>query len=358
MLSDRRGATALRTTLVLVLSVFMMVQFQPSSAITIDDPPCDAEHEWNFWTMSDGYTRQCQYVDGVGMRWVLHSAEDPPCAAPEQRSGRLWRDSKGIDRKCVRSPFSRSGYRWVPVRRGPAIDPAEQVTAGDGVGIYDVTVPEDPSQRTTVLINFGDGTWETRPIPQGSYFVVIEFKHTFNVPGSYIQTARIVETGAEALPAMTAALLPGSVPNSVFPAPLIDPPVQLADSNCSATYSVSVLRQTDGDLTLLMEYGDGASEVRVVTQGEGVATFYFSHVFSPLIHEQIPPEMSSELRTSCTGSPPESDSTAASGDPLDIGAREPRDNIDISSRGSGVYIQKASVVETTASTSAVTVHPL
>ena len=73
--------------------------------------------------------------------------------------------------------------------------------SGGGGGIYGctqtytVTAPRDPNRATSFYMIYGDGTYETVPIPQGSGSATYSFTHRFPEAGNYRQIARIVETG-------------------------------------------------------------------------------------------------------------------------------------------------------------------
>lgn len=95
-----------------------------------------------------------------------------------------------------------------------AIDPPVQKTDDEDeevpayTGHYAVTAPK-ASTGTTLQMCYGDGYCETRAIPSGTDSRTFVFSHTFSGTGiTYRQTTRIVQTGAEAVPARTIKLEP------------------------------------------------------------------------------------------------------------------------------------------------------
>lgn len=63
--------------------------------------------------------------------------------------------------------------------------------------------------------------------------------------------------------------------------PRVSPAYQIAPlSTCLGSWTVSVNRSRTASLTLLMTYGDGVTETRVISPGTGSATSAFSHLFA------------------------------------------------------------------------------
>ena len=78
----------------------------------------------------------------------------------------------------------------------PSPTPAAQATTGCQAS-WRVTAPESASQPTTLSVSYGDGSSETRAIPQGSGFVTFSFSHMY--PGNpdgktYFQWFSILQT--------------------------------------------------------------------------------------------------------------------------------------------------------------------
>lgn len=126
---------------------------------------------------------------------------------------------------------------------------------------------------------------------------------------------------------------------------MIEPPAQVASADCYASYTVRAVRDPQSDTTLRMDYGDGVFEAQTIPQGDGVASLPFTHQF-PHTWSPLPP-----FERRCSG--------GTAGDDVDEPAdsRDPRDALDVTSRGVA-YHQVATIVETgRASPEAVTVHP-
>lgn len=56
-------------------------------------------------------------------------------------------------------------------------------------------------------------------------------------------------------------------------------PYSQTTADCNANWSVEVLRDPTRSITVRMDFGDGSSDTRTVTQGTGLITVYFYHFF-------------------------------------------------------------------------------
>lgn len=80
----------------------------------------------------------------------------------------------------------------------PFMPPVNVADPEDCIARYEVAVPMDPAQATTLSMSFGDlSSAETRSIPQGDGYVIVEFIHVFPYEplNTWSQKATIVETG-------------------------------------------------------------------------------------------------------------------------------------------------------------------
>lgn len=62
--------------------------------------------------------------------------------------------------------------------------------------------------------------------------------------------------------------------------PSPSPATQSTGGGCGGSWSVAVTRSSHRLLTLLVDYGDGTSESRIVSQGSGSEVLSFSHLFA------------------------------------------------------------------------------
>lgn len=119
---------------------------------------------------------------------------------------------------CITSqPFNYKGP--APAETGPY----EQTHQGQSVPIwvgpracqtsseatYWVTATQDPDRPTSFYMVWGDGTYETVSVPQGSGRVTSKLLHRFTMNGTYTQRVTMVETGGWT----TATTVVGSVGN-------------------------------------------------------------------------------------------------------------------------------------------------
>jgi len=127
----------------------------------------------------------------------------------------------------------------------------------------------------------------------------------------------------------------------------IDPPLQ-STNDCVGTYTVTVWRDPERATKLRMDFGDGTSEEVSVPQGDGFAIFSFRHFFDTSQHAPVPPTVGSNASLL---------SNAAIVEAMVMAGRDPRDEVDISTRHVHVYAQRASIVETGIYADSVTLHP-
>lgn len=168
----------------------------------------------------------------------------------------------------------------------------------DCIGSYSILVPRAATIQN-VLIQYGDGTSESRTVPAeigapasaADHLFRIDVSHQFPTSyASYTQTVTV--SGVE---------LTSFAYTSHFDAPpLIVPGYQEVGVDESATYLVRVRRVPDLALTLSFYYGDGSWETRSISAGTGEAQFTFAHVFvvSPPECEPFPEATTYEQRAS------------------------------------------------------------
>lgn len=221
----------------------------------------------------------------------------------------------------------------------PVIYPPAQTTDSSGGAIWWVAVPQSAG-ITTLRFCYTGSVCTDRSIPSGSGSMTFAFSHTFSGTGTYVQTAEIVETGAKSAPAAT------QVHPQQGPRPEINPPVQFA-VGCSARYTVRIPRDPTRTTTLHFDYGDGSSETVLIPQGDGTETVSFSHFFS----SRLSAGTESQSRS-------DDDLTAVIEDAYEMIAsgRDPRDAVELDPRTEGphAYSQRATTVETGASSYALT----
>lgn len=90
-----------------------------------------------------------------------------------------------------------TALRVAPAFDGPEITPQEQTTNFASGARWDVLVPQDAQNATTLAFDYGDGTPEDRvTIPVGGGASTFTFSHTFYGTGTFMQRATVMETGA------------------------------------------------------------------------------------------------------------------------------------------------------------------
>ncbi|HVE46664.1 MAG TPA: right-handed parallel beta-helix repeat-containing protein [Acidimicrobiales bacterium] len=134
---------------------------------------------------------------------------------PDGKSYHLWGETTRPEE--ARNVAAYSGPEPV------VITPPAQTTSSSAS--WTVKAGQDTTRTTTLKMEYGDGASETRSIPQGSSTSTFTFSHTFSATGTYGQTATIVETGAESVPAATQHV--GTLPLPPPPPPPPQPPVPL-----------------------------------------------------------------------------------------------------------------------------------
>lgn len=75
--------------------------------------------------------------------------------------------------------FTCPGYVLGPPPPPPTLSPSAQVTNSSGAASWSVKAQRSSWRSTTLRFDFGDGTEETRTIPQGSGDATFVFNHTF-----------------------------------------------------------------------------------------------------------------------------------------------------------------------------------
>lgn len=201
---------------------------------------------------------------------------------------------------------------------GPEITPKEQAANFAGSARWDVLVPQDAQDPTTLAFDYGDGTPETRvSIPVGGGASTFTFSHTFSATGTYTQRATIVEVGT---------FMEATTTHVATNAPIITPPAQVMNSAGTASWIVRVLKEAARQTTLRFDFGDGTHEDRPIPQGSGEVSFSFSHTFSGASESPATDNGGDSLTSSQTSSTP---------------------------MGTATYTQSATVVETGANAVAV-----
>lgn len=64
-----------------------------------------------------------------------------------------------------------------------------------GTATWDVTVERDTGRSVTLVMNYGNGHWESRTVMQGEGTVTFRFICPFITSGTWYQRATITQTG-------------------------------------------------------------------------------------------------------------------------------------------------------------------
>ena len=84
------------------------------------------------------------------------------------------------------------------VTTGTATVTTGTATVTTGTATWTVSVPRDSTRATSFHMIYGDGTYDTRAVPQGSGSASFAITHPFAGSGTYTQRAVVVETGGTA----------------------------------------------------------------------------------------------------------------------------------------------------------------